>query len=157
MDDKQPVSFFAMEYYLLIWNRSFEITVTSESLSGALVRGGMASHGSMLAAGVGAARETGRAEVLFDADALASARKHQPGSPGQLALHRVNFTVPRRLVQGLRFDPRRKWGMGFVPHSGRIHLSMHDNTSREFILLAQQDGKELLDRAGTLGHAVLSR
>ena len=150
------MKFFAMEYYLLIWNRSFEITITPESLSGAFVRGGMASHGSAFAAGVGAARETGRAEVLFHTDAVASAREHQPGSSSYLALHRANFSVPRILVLGLRYDPRRKWGMGPVPHSGRIHLTMRDQTNREFILLAEQDGASLVKEAGELGYPVTS-
>ena len=145
-----------MEYYLLILNRSFDITITTETLSGALVRGVMASHGPAFAAGVGAARETGRAEVLFHRDAVASAREHEPGSPGYLALHRANFSVPRSVVLGLRFDPRKKWGMGLVPHSGRIHLSMRDGTNREFILLAEHDGSRLVNDAGELGYPVIS-
>ena len=157
MDETQPIRFFAMEYYLLICNRSFEITLTTDSLSGAFVRGAMASHGSVFAAGVGAARASGRADPLFHADAVSNARKHQPGSPSYLALHRANFTVPRSLVLGLRFDPRRKWGMGLVPHSGRVHLSMQDQSSREFILLAHQDGPELVERAGALGYPVLAQ
>jgi hypothetical protein len=158
MDETQSLRFFAMEYYLLILNRSFEVTVTSESLSAAYLRGVIASPNPEIGVGgeVWRARKTGQSAALFHPDAVASARKHDPGSPAYLALHRTNFTVARSQILQLNFDPRKKWGMGWVPHSGRIQVALSDRTRREFILLGDQNGCDLISKASALGYDVLS-
>jgi hypothetical protein len=139
-----------MEYYLLMWNRSFEITMTASSLCGAFVQGVIAANSPSVAA----ARMSNDATKLVNSKKLAQARAHEPGSPSYLAMHRFNFAVPQAMVLGIRFDPRPKWGMGPVPHSGRLHLDLRDGKRREFILLGQQDGVALVSAARELGHPV---
>ena len=139
-----------MEYYLVMWNRSFDVTVTSSALSGAFVQGAI----SVGSPSIVAARRLNDATLLVDRGRLAQARAQEPGSPGYLQLHRSNFTYARSLVVVIRYDPRRKWGMGPVPHSGRLQLELRDRTRRELILLGEQDGPALLNAARELGYAI---
>lgn len=140
--------FFAMEYYLLMWNRTFEVTATSSALSGAFVRGVVsASSPSVIAA-----RRSGDAADLGDDKRLARARSHPAGSPDYLALHRCNFSTPRSSIASVRFDPRRKWGMGPVPQSGRLHVEVRGGKRRELILLGDQDGPALARQLNDLGY-----
>ncbi len=139
-----------MEYYLLMWNRSFDVTVTSSALSGAFVQGAIAVGSPSIVA----ARRLNDATQLVDQGRLAQARAQEPGSAGYLHLHRSNFTYGRSLVLVIRYDPRRKWGMGPVPHSGRLQLELRDGTRRELILLGEQDGPALLNAARELGYPI---
>ncbi len=144
----ESAAFLAMEYYLGIWNRSFEITVTPGAICGAFVRGAITST----SASVFAARRSNDATQLVDPERLAQARSHEPGSPRYLALHRYNFSIARSAVAGVRFNPDPKWGMGPVPHSGRLHLGLLGGKTREFILLGQQNGTDLVSKLQTLGY-----
>lgn len=139
-----------MEYYLLMWNRSFEVTITSSTLCGAFVRGVIAANFPSVAA----ARVSNDATRLINSKRLARSRAQEPGSPGYLALHRFNFAIPQSIVAAVRFDPRPKWGMGTVPYSGRLHVDLRDGKSREVILLGQQDGATLVSRVRQLGYPV---
>jgi hypothetical protein len=139
-----------MEYYLVMWNRSFEVTVTSSLLCGAFVRGVIAANSPSVAA----ARVANDATKLVSPKRLAQARAQEPGSQVYLALHRFNFAIPQAMLAAVRFDPRPKWGMGPVPHSGRLHLDLRGGKSRELILLGQQDGVALLSAARDLGYPV---
>ena len=146
----EPIRFLAMEYYLLMWNRSFEVTVTSSSLCGAFVSGAISANSRS----VTSARESNDATKLVDRNRLDQARAHEPGSQAYLALHRFNFAIPQVAVAAIRFDPTPKWGMGPVPHSGRLHFDQRGGKSRELILLGQQDGPALLSAASSFGYPV---
>jgi len=143
-----PVRFLAMEYYLLMWNRSFEVSVTSSSICGAFVRGVIsATSGS-----VGSARNTNDVTNLANPKRLALAREHEPGSQNYLALHRFNFSIPRTQIAGVRFNP--KWGMGPVPHSGRLHIDIHQGATRDLILLGELGGEALANTVSQIGFPV---
>ena len=140
-----------MEYYLWILNRSFEMTVTASSICGAFVSGPIAGNSPSVAD----ARASNDATKLVDAYRLAEAREFEPGSPEYLALHRFNFAIPHAVVSAVRFDSRSKWGMGAVPHSGRLHVLSTGGDRRELILLGRQDGVGLLRAIGALGYPVV--
>jgi hypothetical protein len=148
MGQQEAIRFLAMEYYLLISNRSFEITITSSAVCGAFVRGAIAGTPS----GIMAAHISKDPTILVHPKRLARARAHEPGSPSYLSLHRLNFAISRSAISCLRYDPRPKWGMGTVPHTGRLHVDLIDGKSREFILLGQQDAAALVTAASHLGY-----
>jgi hypothetical protein len=139
-----------MEYYLLMWNRSFEVSVTSSSICGAYVRGVIsATSGSVVSA-----RRTNDVTKLANPKRLGLAREHEPGSQSYLALHRFNFAIPRAQVAAVRFNPKPKWGMGPVPHSGRLHIDIHQGASRELILLGELDGTALVNKVSQIGYPI---
>ena len=150
MSPEDPVRFLAMEYYLLMWNRSFEVSVTSSSICGAFVRGVIsATSGSVVSA-----RRTNDVTMLANPKRLAQSREHEPGTQKYLALHRFNFAIPRTQIAGVRFNPKSKWGMGLVPHSGRLHIDIHQGASRELILLGELDGPALANKVSRIGYPV---
>jgi|JI10StandDraft_1071094.scaffolds.fasta_scaffold408496_2 hypothetical protein len=136
-----------MEYYMFVLNRSFEITISPTHLSGAWVRGMLAAD----APAVYLARATGDATDLVDRTRLTRSREQAPGSPEYMALHPANFSIPRKHINGMRFVSRNKWGMGPVPHSGRIYVRA-GKKERELILLGQQDGEGIIRSARSLGY-----
>ena len=150
MNQEERISFLAMEYYLLMLNRSFEITITPLMICGAFVQGII----SATAPSVGAARLSNDATELVNSRRLSDCRAQQAGSRAYLALHRFNFTIPHSNVALVRFNPKSKWGMGPVPHSGRIHVEVRDGTSRELILLGKQDGHALLHTVRGFGYPI---
>ena len=145
-----------MEYYLLILNRSFEITISSDLICGARIRGAIAIPGPRvplnLSAGTIAAARSGDAEDLFRPEALSNARIQEPGSTGYLAQHRWNFAIPKSSVTAIRFTQRKKWGMGMVPHCGRLFVDLRDRTTRELILLGDYEASPVLNTIKALGY-----
>lgn len=150
MTQRGATTFLAMEYYLLMWNRSFEISVTSSSVCGAFVQGAIAVNPPYVVPAETAQDPT----RLVDSIRLAGARAEEPGSQAYLDLHRFNFAIDRAVLAGFRLDSRRKWGMGPLPHSGRLHLDVRGGKSRELILLGDQDGAALLGRIRAHGYPV---
>jgi hypothetical protein len=120
--------FLAMEYYALILNRSFAIFVFPEGLYGCKFRGPVsASDPSYFQ------RYTG---MLHDPWLVQSPNRLQ-----ELVKKRGNFFIPRSNILTADFVNKQKWGMGGIPHSGRIFLRLANGTSRELILLGSVEGE----------------
>jgi hypothetical protein len=66
--------------------------------------------------------------------------------PAFLRSHRLNYHIRRTDLADVAFDPRRRWDLMSVPHSGRIILYLRDGRSHELILLGFQDGPAIRDR-----------
>jgi hypothetical protein len=56
----------------------------------------------------------------------------------KLSKLRGGFFIERKSILGVEADNRQKWGMGGIPHAGRIHIRLQPGVSREFILLGSQ-------------------
>ena len=46
-----------------------------------------------------------------------------------------SFFIPAAQIQDVEFDPTSKWGMGRIPHSGKLRIKLKNGTRRELILL----------------------
>ncbi len=44
-------------------------------------------------------------------------------------------------AEAVDYTPESKWGMGPIPHSGKLYLRTRAGKSREFILLGRQNGE----------------
>ena len=125
--------FAAMEYYALILNRTFKVFIADKMLCAAFVRGLTASPM------VSSTDENGQkywvqtltATLYEQLDVTSKAFKK---------LDFFNFQIPWRDVGRIEYDPTPKWGMGNVPHSGKIKVRLKSGRTRELILLGQQDG-----------------
>jgi len=128
-------SFVAMEYYALAMNRCFVISVDGERLRGVQCRGftGSASGRDALAR-------------LLNRRFAVHGDPHDPSSYIDTRLRtrprRADFALLLREIRRVEHDPRPKWGMGGIPHDGRIHLHT-DRGRREFIVLGRQSGREI--------------
>ncbi len=134
-------SFVAMEYYALVLNRCFVISIDGERLRGVQCRGltGRAGGRDVLAR-------------FLDRRFAVHGDPHDPSSYIDPRLRtrprRADFSIPLRELESVEHDPRPKWGMGDTPHDGRILLRSGRRT-REFIVLGRQSGHEICTRLRT--------
>jgi hypothetical protein len=117
--------FVAMEYYAVVLNRSFLVFITEDGLRGWRFHGFVSSM-----------------EPLFykPAEDLLNDPELSPGSPAfdELMQHRHTFFVPYAKIISVELIEKQKWGMGPIPHAGRLKLHLLGFPStREFILLGQ--------------------
>jgi hypothetical protein len=131
-------NFVAMEYYLSILNRTYQIFVTPTTIVGAFVT-------SMMAAPLGLQRYWFVPSNYVNKRRLEKYEQISPESDDFKSLSPLfNFQYPRIEVRRFWYDPTIKWGMGTVAHSGKLYMELSNGRKREFILLGLQQGKEIL-------------
>jgi hypothetical protein len=129
-------NFVAMEYYLGILNRTFQVFVSEDAVAGAKVRGL-------------AAAPLLRKKYWFVPEAHANKRllaKYSQVQNGNVELPRgslANFIYKRADIKDAWFDPTIKWGMGTFPHSGKLYIKLSSGKTRELILVGLQQGEEI--------------
>jgi len=141
----QPLSgFVAMEYYWLILNRTFVTFIAPEGLYGWRAQGVVTNSDHNFFKPY--------EEMLEDKEFLRDRRAIE-----KLSWLRGGFFVERSTIASVEADSRQKWGMGGIPHSGRIHVRLLSGQSREFILLGGVDAEGIRDRiVAVLGTQVTS-
>ena len=131
-----PWSFVAMEYYALILNRTFLITIDDACLCGIKCRGATATPsvvGNPLHQFV-ISRFVVRGD-LDDPRAYVDEKVLRRNS-------NAHFIIPLIEISSVEYDATKKWGMGPYPHDGRI-LIRTASRSRELIVLGRQSGADL--------------
>jgi hypothetical protein len=124
-----------MEYYALVLNRTYLVRVGDREITGSVCRG-------LTAAAGGADRLThGITRWLSVPGNLADPASHVDHA-NLAETHRANFAIALSTVQSVAYDPRRKWGMGYYPHDGRVTI-VTARKKRELIILGAQDGHEI--------------
>jgi hypothetical protein len=139
--------FAAMEYYALILNRTYKVFVTDQMLCGAKVRG-LVSNPSFVAPQMFDQQFWIRTQTapLYDSFDVTSEQFLQVNS--------ANFQMKWNEITQVEYRSGRKWGMGNVPHSGRLTLQIQSGRQRELILLGKQNGDAL---KGKLDHFIKAR
>ena len=117
-----PLGFVAMEYYALILNRSFIILIAEDGLYGWKFHGIVSSFDP---------------EFYFEAEALLEDPTLRPGA--RTFASRRSFFIAYNQIQSVDFIPGPKWGMGWIPHSGRLTVRVN-RRQREFIILGAASG-----------------
>ena len=124
----RQAGFAAMEYYALIWNRSFLVYIHKEGLYGIRFAGAM----------------TGNDPQFFQpALALLNDPWFTPGTPQfekTMKEARTNFFLPIVDIADVTFDGTEKWGMAKIPHSGKLRIRLKSGKPREFVLLGDAYG-----------------
>lgn len=135
---QQNWSFVAMEYYALILNRTYLIRVGEGHISGSICRGLTAVEGG----GDRLTREiTARLAVHGELNDPASYVDTKTLSKS----HRADFAIAFSEVRSVTYNPKKKWGMGYYPHDGRVTVTT-PGQKREFIILGGQSGREIARR-----------
>jgi hypothetical protein len=139
--------FIAMEYYRLILNRTFLVLIARNHLIGIKVHGlvGVESYsldGLLL-------------PLHVDGDLLNPYSYMNPKylkriqnvdllSESFLKISSANFIIKRSDIASVKYDPGKKWGMGYYPHDGKVYVTNNKNgDEREFIILGTQSGLEI--------------
>jgi len=125
--------FVGMEYFALMLNRSFLVFITDEGLRCWKFHGVVSSLEPLFYES---------AEALLDVPAMT------PGSEAfeELMRRPHTFFLPYSEINSVEFVDRPKWGMGPVPHSGRLYIRFRGSgLRREFILLGNAQGQVIRD------------
>jgi hypothetical protein len=64
---------------------------------------------------------------------------HDVASVHKLARLKGGFYIPRSEITSVEAAHKQKWGMGGIPHSGRILVRQASGGQREFILVGSVD------------------
>lgn len=129
-----------MEYYLGIFNRTYQIFVTPTVIAGTFVT-------SVMAAPIRLPRYWFVPSNYVNQDRLEKYEQISPESDDFKSLSPFfNFQYLRTEIRRFWYDPTLKWGMGTVTHSGKLYVELASGRKREFILLGLQQGKEILQQ-----------
>ena len=134
LDESPPIEeleipmtgFVTMEYYNLIWNRTFVVFIANEGLYGWKALGAT----------------TGKDKLYFQPfEALVHEEEFMRDRIRiqKLAALRGGFFIPRDTISNVEVSDKKKWGMSGIPHSGRIRITQQDGSWRELILLGSAD------------------
>lgn len=154
-DFQEHNHFVAMEYHTLILNRTFLILITNDYLIGIQANG-------LVSAESGNKIPLGLEDVLTKAIGNLMAVRGDLSNPyayikqkyiqksmqkdllsdNLLAVNKINFRINKTDIKTVRYDARKKWGMGPYPHDGKVYIETN-NSKREFIILGAQSGKKI--------------
>ncbi len=118
--------FVAMEYYGLILNRTYVVFIAPDGLHGWKAEGAVDCSNPMFFACF--------ERMLKDHDLMTN-----PEAVRKLGRLKGGFFIPREQIASVEASYKSKWGMGSIPHSGRIRVRLASGRSREFVLLGSVD------------------
>ncbi len=138
-----------MQYYGLILNRTFLVLLTDELLIGIKVNGliSVESGGSVIAKEL-AATMTVRGDLQNPYSYIKSKYIERVNEcellSETISVHnKANFVIRRADIKYAYYDPKKKWGMGYYPHDGKVYIETVDGRKREFIILGNQSGHKI--------------
>jgi len=130
--------FVGLEYYGLILNRVIAVLLSPRSLV-------------ILRADATVIAPHHLSEAWFEPTFYLTARilnRYSPmamESDELLHIDRANRRMSLNDIATVQFEPKAKWGMGSVPHSGKIFIGTIERRE-EIILLGNQNGSQIQDR-----------
>jgi hypothetical protein len=142
--------FIAMQYYRLILNRTYLIIFTKSSLVGILGNGLVAAENhSDLTTSLSSAILRNiiiRGDLTNPLSYIKDKYIKMVNNfdlEGDLILqaNSANFSINYADIKAVRYDPDKKWGMGYYPHDGKIYVKTRKGKTKEFIILGNQSGE----------------
>lgn len=146
---KSDNHFIAMQYYGLILNRTYLVLVTNDRIIGLKVNGlvSVESGGHILA------KELSKTmTVKGDLQNPYSYVKYKYLDRLQdlelvdaeiLKQDKSNFVIQQADITNAYYDPKKKWGMGYYPHDGKVYMVTNDGKKKELIILGNQSGQKI--------------
>ncbi len=142
LEKKALSGFVAMEYYWLILNRTYVVFIAPEGLYGWRAQGPRTNSDPSYFEPF--------QEMIEDNEFMRNRRVIE-----KLSRLAGGFFLDRSAIVSVEAVDRRKWGMGGIPHTGRIHLRLSTGQSREFVTLGSVNPESVRDRiAAALGVGV---
>ena len=146
---KSDNHFIAMQYYGLILNRTYLVLVTNDRIIGLKVNGlvSVESSGNILSKELSKTMtikgdlenpysymKSKYLDRLQDLELTDTEIEKQDKS---------NFVIQRADINNAYYDPKKKWGMGYYPHDGKVYLMTNNGRKKEFIILGNQSGYKI--------------
>ena len=142
--------FVAMEYYNLFLNRTFLVLITKKYLIGIKANGmiSVEGGGNILTEKITsfwAVRGNLQNPYSYLKESFFQKIENTDLlSADFLSENKSNFIIERSNILTVYHDSKKKWGMGYYPHDGKIYVKTIDNREREFILLGSQSGERIV-------------
>lgn len=139
--------FIAMEYYGGIFNRTFLVILMDEYLIGLKVNNTITTEHDWDFLFMKYITSIPRNADLENPTTYMSKKYLQIyhelnlSDNSIISTNKSNFKIPYSAIQSVNFNKRKKFGMGYIPHDGRICIET--NKKREFIILGNQNGDEI--------------
>ena len=141
--------FIAMQYYGLILNKTLLVLLTKDLLIGIKVNGLVSVESGR---NIIAKELAGTMAIKWDLQNTYSYVKSKfidrvndydlfDGSI--LTQNSSNFVINRSDIKSAFYDPKKKWGMGYYPHDGKVYVETHDGRKKEFIIMGNQSGEKI--------------
>ena len=135
-----------MQYYALILNRTFLVLLTKDLVIGIKVSGliSVESGGNVLEKEL-VNKMTVKGDLKNPYSYIKSKyidKVHDVdlSDTSILKQDQANFVIQRADIKNAYYDPKKKWGMGYYPHDGKVYILTNDGKKREFIILGNQSG-----------------
>jgi hypothetical protein len=138
--------FVTMEYYWLILNRTFLILITDKELIGIKVHGPIGVESSDALVNILPLTVDGDLQNPYSyisAKYIEKIKNIDLQSNDFLRADGSNFRINKSDIVETTYDKRKKWGMGYYQHDGKVYLKTRDGKKREFIILGSQSGQEI--------------
>jgi hypothetical protein len=126
-------------------NRTYLVLITEEMLCGAKVRG-------LLAAPINVTERWKDPYFYPKLRFLEKLMGLNPRSPEFLNLDPANCQIEWDRIKHVEFSVEKEWGMGTVPHAGRIFLTILGEDTKELIIPGTQDGEAVKNRLAERAH-----
>lgn len=142
--------FIAMQYYGLILNRTFLVIKTNELLIGIKVNGivsiesgenGIVNEISKTIAVKG---DLQNKYSYIKSKFINYIQDYELLDGSIFTQDKSNFIFSRNYIKNAYHDPRKKWGMGYYPHDGKVYIETVDGRKKEFIILGNQSGQKIV-------------
>lgn len=141
--------FVAMQYFGLILNRTFLVLLTKDQIIGIKVNGivSVESGGNRLVKELSNTM-TVKGDLqnpysYIKSEYLDRVKDLELVDTEILKQDKSNFVIYRADIINAYHDPKKKWGMGYYPHDGKVYVLTNDGKKKEFIILGNQSGNKV--------------
>jgi hypothetical protein len=138
--------FVAMQYCWLILNRTYLVILTNSSIIGVVANGLVAAKGRDAIANYILKEQIVEGDLnnpftYLSGKYLRKIENIDLDTGEILTKNRANFRLKYSDITDVRYDPKKKWGMGYYPHDGKVYLATATGKTIEFIILGNQSGE----------------
>ena len=146
---KEGNHFVAMQYYNLILNRTFLILILENHLIGFKVNGLIRVEGGgdsltrSITKNMAIQNDLRNPYSYMKSKYLRKIENLNIFGEEILKMEGSNFKINRKNIKSVIYDKRKKWGMGYYPHDGKVYVKTESGEKKEFIILGSQSGEEI--------------
>lgn len=144
--------FVAMEYHSLILNRTYLVLFHEEHLIGIKVNGYVGAELdkdplSNYISRIWAIKGDLKSSKSYINKKYTKKIEHLDLLGDEiLKIERANFRIPYSDITEVIHNEKKKWGMGYYPHDGRVRIKTKSGKKKEFIILGAQSGFNIKNR-----------
>lgn len=139
--------FVAMEYYMLLLNRTYLILLTADKVIGLQGNGLISLEANAdaltnkIASKYAVRGDLRNPHAYLKEKYIRDIENVNLVDGSILKKNRANFIIQKSDIIDSWYDSSKKWGMGYYPHDGKVYIKTAKGKAREFIILGDQPGE----------------